>query len=74
MYLPDAQCTWLLTELDPDGDPAFGLSDLGIDERELGYVCLLELAQYAANSERTLDKRTHHDQYDDFGVVHRSSR
>jgi hypothetical protein len=40
---PDAQCTWLLTELDPDGGLTFGLCDLGMGEPELGYVSLLEL-------------------------------
>ena len=30
LFLPDAGCTWLLTELDPDEpDIAFGLCDLG---------------------------------------------
>lgn len=43
LFTPDAQCTWLLTELDPDGDLAFGLRDLGMGEPELGYVSLLEL-------------------------------
>jgi hypothetical protein len=43
LFTPDAQCTWLLTELDPDGF-AFGLCDLGMGEPELGYVSLLELA------------------------------
>ena len=44
LFTPDAQCTWLLTELDPDGVLAFGLCDLGLGEPELGYVSLAELA------------------------------
>jgi Protein of unknown function (DUF2958) len=36
----DAQCTWLLTELD---DIAFGLCDLGMGSPELGYVSMHEL-------------------------------
>ena len=44
LFTPDAQCTWLLTELDPDGGLAFGLCDLGMGEPELGYVSLAELA------------------------------
>jgi hypothetical protein len=44
LFTPDAQCTWLLTELDADGDLAFGLCDLGMGEPELGYVTLAELA------------------------------
>ena len=43
LFSPDAQCTWLLTELDPDGGLAFGLCDLGLGEPELGYVSLSEL-------------------------------
>jgi len=44
LFTPDAQCTWLLTELDPDVGLAFGLCDLGMGEPELGYVSLIELA------------------------------
>ena len=44
-FTPDAGCTWLLTELDPeDNDIAFGLCDLGVGCPELGYVSLSELA------------------------------
>jgi Protein of unknown function (DUF2958) len=39
---PDAQCTWLLKELDSDG-LLFGLCDLGLGCPELGYVALAEL-------------------------------
>lgn len=44
-FAPDANATWLLTELEP-GDPgiAFGLCDLGMGCPELGYVSLTELA------------------------------
>ncbi|MEX2375279.1 MAG: DUF2958 domain-containing protein [Dehalococcoidia bacterium] len=45
LFTPDASCTWLLTELDPDDpDRAFGLCDLGLGFPELGYVSLAELA------------------------------
>src|SRR6202167_4189488 len=43
LFTPDAQCTWLLTELDPDDGLAFGLCDLGLGCPELGYVSLIEL-------------------------------
>jgi hypothetical protein len=43
LFTPDAQCTWLLTELDADDGLAFGLCDLGLGEPELGYVDLIEL-------------------------------
>lgn len=45
LFTPDADCTSLLTELDPDEpDRAFGLCDLGLGFPELGYVSLRELA------------------------------
>ena len=34
---------WLLIELEPDGDTAFGLCDLGMGFPELGYVSMKEL-------------------------------
>ena len=44
LFTPDANCTWLLTELDPqDPDIAFGLCDLGMGCPELGYVSIKEL-------------------------------
>lgn len=44
LFTPDAGCTWLLTELDPeDTDIAFGLCDLGMGCPELGNVRISEL-------------------------------
>ncbi|MGH8608838.1 MAG: DUF2958 domain-containing protein [Gammaproteobacteria bacterium] len=44
LLTPDAACTWLLTELDPeDPDIAFGLCDLGMGFPELGGVRISEL-------------------------------
>ncbi len=44
LFTPDAGCTWLLTEIDPeDPDIAFGLCDLGMGFPELGSVSLSEL-------------------------------
>ena len=44
LFTPDANCTWLLTEIDPeDADIAFGLCDLGLGCPELGSVSLSEL-------------------------------
>ena len=44
LFTPDAQCTWLISEIDPsDPDTAFGLCDLGFGEPELGYVHLPEI-------------------------------
>ena len=44
LFTPDAGCTWLLTELDPeDPDIAFGLCDLGMGCPELGSVRISEI-------------------------------
>jgi hypothetical protein len=44
LFTPDAGCTWLLSEIDPEEpDIAFGLCDLGMGCPELGYVSLSEL-------------------------------
>lgn len=44
LFTPDANCTWLLTELDPDDpDLAFGLCDLGMGFPELGPVLISEI-------------------------------
>lgn len=46
LFTPDANATWLLTEIDPDNpDIAFGLCDLGLGCPELGYVSLSEIAK-----------------------------
>jgi Protein of unknown function (DUF2958) len=44
LFTPDAQCTWLLTELGND-DIAFGLADLGMGTPELGYISMRELRE-----------------------------
>src|SRR5689334_17211202 len=44
LFTPDAGCTWLLTEIDPeDPDIAFGLCDLGMGFPEFGSVSLSEI-------------------------------
>jgi Protein of unknown function (DUF2958) len=46
LFTPDAGCTWLLTEIDPENpDIAYGLCDLGLGCPELGSVSLSELAR-----------------------------
>lgn len=42
LFTPDAQCTWLITEIEEDGT-MFGLCDVGFGEPELGYVSLKEI-------------------------------
>lgn len=44
LFTPDASCTWLLTEIDPDEpDIAFGLCDVGFGCPEVGSVSLSEI-------------------------------
>lgn len=44
IFTPDANCTWLLSELDPlDNDIAFGLCDLGLGTPEMGSVRISEI-------------------------------
>ena len=61
LFTPDAQCTWLLTELDPDGGLAFGLCDLGLGCPELGYVTLIELTTVRGNLGLPVERDLHFD-------------
>ena len=42
-FNPVGNATWLIGEIEEDGDTMFGLCDLGTGEPELGYVSLAEL-------------------------------
>ena len=44
LFNPVGAATWLLAELDSDGDTLFGLADLGFGCPELGSVSLSEIA------------------------------
>jgi len=44
LYTLDAPASWLLTDLDADGDQAYGLIDAGTGFPELGQVSLSALA------------------------------
>jgi DUF2958 family protein len=44
LFTPDAQCTWLLTELGLD-DIAFGLADLSMGCPELGLISMREIRE-----------------------------
>ena len=43
LHTLDAGAVWLLVDLDPDGDTAYGLCDAGTGFPELGHVSLTEL-------------------------------
>lgn len=38
-----SNCTWLITQIDPDGDTLYGLADIGHGNCEYGSVSLSEL-------------------------------
>ncbi len=45
LFTPDADCTWLLSEIDPENqDLCLGLCDLGMGCPEMGSVSLAEIA------------------------------
>ena len=60
LFTPDAGCTWLLSELDPqDADIAFGLCDLGIGFPELGSVRISELESIRGGLDLKVERDRH---------------
>ena len=60
LFTPDAACTWLLTELDPeDPDIAFGLCDLGMGCPEFGSVRISELESVRGRLGLTVERDRH---------------
>ncbi len=60
LFTPDANATWLLTELDPENDDlAFGLCDLGYPE--LGWVSLSKLASVRGTFGLPVERDLHFD-------------
>lgn len=60
LFTPDAGCTWLLSELDPeDDDIAFGLCDLGIGFPELGSVRISELESIRGGLDLKVERDRH---------------
>jgi len=59
LFNPMGAATWLLSELDEDGDTAFGLCDLGMGEPEMGYVLLSELAEIRLNFGLYIERDIH---------------
>jgi len=60
LFTPDANATWLLSELDPvHPDLGFGLCDLGLGEPELGTVSLSELASVRGRFGLPIERDAH---------------
>ena len=60
LFTPDAQCTWLLTELGND-DIAYGLCDLGLGCPESGFVSMRELREARGPSGLPIERDLHFD-------------
>jgi hypothetical protein len=58
LFTPDAQFTWLLTELGND-NIAFGLCDLGLGMPEIGFVCVRELEDLRGPSGLPIERDEH---------------
>lgn len=60
LFTPDAACTWLLSEIDPeDDDIAYGLCDLGVGCPELGSVRLSDLAAFRGKLGLPIERDRH---------------
>jgi hypothetical protein len=59
LFCPWNLAVWLLTELDPETNIAFGLCDLGVGIAELGSVSLTELASVEGPEGLRIERDTH---------------
>ena len=58
-FNPVGAATWLLSELDSDGDTLFGLADLGFGCPELGSVSLSEIASLTLPFDLSIERDLH---------------
>lgn len=59
LFSPLGAATWLLSELDEDGDTLFGLADLGFGCPEMGYASLTEIASVRLPFGLTIERDLH---------------
>lgn len=59
LFTPDANATWLITEIAEDGDTLFGLCDLGHGSPELGYVSLAEITALRGRMRLPVERDRH---------------
>lgn len=72
---PDADATWLLTEIDPNNrDIAFGLCDLGLGCPELGSVSLRELERLRGPLGLPVERDQHYDESRRLSEIARMAR
>ena len=61
LFNPVGSATWLITEIEPGTENAFGLCDLGMGSPELGYVSLIELAELKLPFNLGIERDVHFD-------------
>ena len=59
LFNPCGAQTWLLTEIEPKTNSAFGLCDLGMGSPELGYVSIDELAKLKLYFDMKIERDIH---------------
>jgi hypothetical protein len=58
-FTPWANATWIVKDMEMDGDTMFGLCDLGMGEPELGYVLLSELESIVGPAGLKIERDLH---------------
>jgi hypothetical protein len=75
LFTPDANATWLLTEIDPEApDTAFGLCCLGLGNPELGSVSLSELASVRGPMGLPVERDEHYHETRPLSVIAKLAR
>jgi hypothetical protein len=70
LFTPDANATWLLTELDPANPSlAFGLCDLGLGSPEVGYLSLDEIANLRGPMGLPIERDEHYQETRSISVL-----
>jgi hypothetical protein len=59
LFNPCGAATWLITEMDADGDTLFSLADLGLGFPELGYASLAEISAVRLRSGLGIERDLH---------------
>jgi Protein of unknown function (DUF2958) len=75
LFTPDANTTWLLTELDPENPTiAFGLCDLGLGSPELGSVSLQEISSVRGSIGLSVERDEHYSETRALSVLAKLAR
>jgi hypothetical protein len=75
LFTPDANATWLLTEINPDApDIAFGLCCLGLGSPELGSVSIFEISSVRGPMGLPVERDQHYRETRALSVIARLAR